>query len=60
MANKSMAQEKADRRAATNRDLDKRRKQAEQAVESTSGYLAGSLSKIKKAQKKRKSLLDNL
>ena len=60
MANKSVAQEKADRREAMNRDLATRKQQAENAIKSTSGLVSGALSKLQEAQRKRKAMLDNL
>ena len=60
MANKSVAQEKADRREAMNRDLEARKKQAESAVKSTSGLVSGALNKLQESQRKRKALLDKL
>lgn len=56
----TQAELKAQRRAKQERDLAKRKKQAETAVKKTTGLLAGSLSKIRQAEKRRKAILDSI
>ena len=52
----TVAEEKEARRLAKNKELEKRKQQAEKAVKSTSGLLSGTASAIAKRNKLLKNL----